>query len=569
LAKRKQQKGREASAATTQRIVKTAAPAAPETKWIALAIAAATIIVYWRASGFAFVPFDDNEYVYDNPVVLRGLTFDGLIWAFKGIHVANWHPLAWISHLFDVSLFGPNAGGHHVVSVLIHALSSSILFFALQRLTGAKWPSAIVAALFALHPLHVESVAWVSERKDVLSGLFWNLSLLIYAKYVRRKEATAYRWLLVVFGLALLSKQMVITLPFVLLLLDWWPLRRPLAWMEKLPMIGMTAIFSVIVFFAQREGPMAALTIPFPDRIQNAMLSYMRYLGRMFWPTSLTAFYPYPKSMPEPLVAVAAVVLIAVTAAAWWLRDKAPYFLVGWLWYLGTLVPVIGIIQVGQQSHADRYSYIPLVGIFIAIVWGVYDLVASKPALLRAAGVAAAVILLVLAAVTWHQVGYWRNGETLFAHALEVTQNNALAECNLGVSLNQQNRSSEAIPHFQRAVALDPRYTNAWVNLGNGLARNDRIPEAIKAWESALKIESGLPDVRNNLGVAYMRTRNIPQAMEQFKAAVAVDPNFVPGLVSLARIYGESGDQAQARAYWERVLAIEPENEQARRALGR
>jgi Flp pilus assembly protein TadD len=374
-----------------------------------------------------------------------------------------------------------------------------------------------------------------------------------------------------------MSKQTVVTLPFVLLLLDWWPRRRIVdgatfreSLIEKVPLFAMTAIASVVIFLVQRGTPMSAFSaIPVIIRLENAALSYARYLGRTLWPSSLAIFYPYEQSIPAGLAAGAAILILAITITAWVLRSKVPYLLLGWLWYLGTLVPMIGIVQVGQQSHADRYTYLPLIGIFIAAAWAVYEFAAGKPSRLRAITAVAAAVLVALSVVTWRQLGHWRNGETLFAHAIEVTGDNAVAECDLGMALNLQRRSGEAIPHFERAVRIDPKYVDAWVNLGNALARNGRVDEASVAWRSALRYNPALPDVRNNLGVAYMRSGNLPQAVEQFKRAVETDPRFVPALLNLGRVSMQSGDSTAARGYFARVREIDPGNEEAASALAK
>jgi hypothetical protein len=407
---------------------------APATLLLSAALFVSTLAVYWRVRSFGFVSYDDNEYVYDNEVVRRGLTWDGVRWAFSGAHAGNWHPLTWISHMLDVSLFGVTPGPQHLVSVLIHVASSVILFIAVARMTGAMARSATVAALFALHPLHVQSVAWISERKDVLCALFGMICLLIYASLARRWSAGTYIALLFAFACGLLSKSMLVTLPFVLLLLDFWPLRRlrnaaelRSRTIEKIPLLLLSAAASIVTYLAQRATAMRTLNdIPFALRIENAILSYGRYLVKTVRPSRLAVFYPYNDTPSAARVAIVAAFLIGITLAAWKWRSIHPSLLVGWFWYLGMLVPVIGLIQVGGQSYADRYTYLPLIGIFMAVVWGVADFVLPLPTLKRPLIIATAAVLIACAIVTWMQIGIWANDETLFRRSAVSTLHNAV-----------------------------------------------------------------------------------------------------------------------------------------------
>ncbi len=418
----------------------TRSPAQPgSTAWLAAGLSLSTLIVYWRVGTFGFVTYDDNEYVYQNAVVRRGLTFDGIRWAFSGVHSSNWHPLTWMSHMLDVSLFGVAPGPQHIVSVLIHIASTVMLFLALARMTGAVARSATVAALFALHPLHVQSVAWIAERKDVLCALFGTICLLIYASLVRQWSIRKYIWVLVAFTLGLLSKQMLVTLPFVLLLLDYWPLKRlrNLAELrnrtvEKIPLFVLSAAASVVAYLAQRGTALRTLEeVPLGLRIENAVLSYALYLLKTFWPTRLTVFHPYNTAPSLIRVLIVAMVLVAITCFAWWRRGSQPYLLTGWLWYVGMLIPVIGLIQVGGQGSADRYTYLPLIGIFIAVVWGVADLVQPRPELKNPLIVATAAVLIACAIATWIQIGVWANSETLFYQALTTVTAPTLQDAEL------------------------------------------------------------------------------------------------------------------------------------------
>jgi tetratricopeptide (TPR) repeat protein len=541
------------------------AAAAPVVPWIALALAILTLGVYWKTTSYAFIPFDDNEYVYKNDVVLRGLTGEGFAWAFEGAHAANWHPLTWLSHMLDVDLFGVDPGKHHRTGVFLHVLATLLLFHLLQKLTGDPWRSGFVAALFALHPLHVESVAWVSERKDTLSGVFWILTTLAYVRWVRRPTTGGYVLMAAMFILGLLSKQMLVTLPFTLLLLDYWPLRRPLSWKlvtEKIPLFALTAIASIVVYLAQRGSAVTSTeALPLGTRIANAVLSYGRYLEKTFWPRGLAIFYPYDMSIPAASVAAVLILLVAISAFAVWRLRAQPSFAVGWFWYLGTLVPVIGIVQIGAQSHADRYTYIPLIGLFIALAW--------LPIPRNAGAVLGALAIAVLTVVTARQINYWQDGITLFRHAVAVTKDNAVAHATLGMALLEQQAEDEAIGHFREAVRLKPDELQARINLGNLYARRQRIPEAMHEWEESLKLDAALPDVRNNLGVAYASMGRFDEARAQFTKAIELDPAFAPAYVSLGRLSATLGDRVAARSWFERALAIDPYFDEAREELGR
>jgi len=571
--------------AQKQRKGRAARPAAPRpspakltvTPWIAAALFFSTLIVYWRASSFAFVTYDDNEYVYHNDVVSRGLTVDGIRWAFAGVHSGNWHPLTWISHMLDVSLFGVNAGPQHFISVFIHAASTVVLFIALTRMTCAIARSATVAALFALHPLHVQSVAWIAERKDVLCALFGVICLLLYASLARQWSTRKYIWLLIVFTLGLLSKQMLVTLPFVLLLLDFWPLQRlqnaaemRSRVIEKIPLFFLSATASIVVYLAQRGVAVQTLAeVPLGLRVENAILSYGRYLLNTIWPSRLAIFYPYDFAPSAALVALVAILLAGITVLAWRRRNAQPYLLTGWLWYLGMLIPVIGLIQVGTQSYADRYTYLPLIGVFLALVWVVADLVSTRPGLKQPLIAATTAVLLACAILTWIQLGFWADGETLFRHALAVTHENSLANNELGMALNEQLRFDDAIPYFREAVRIRPGYVDARVNLGNNLARRGQVTGAIKQWEEAVKLAPKEPDVHNNLGIAYVATGHLEEGQKQFRMALDADPRFVPAMISQARLAASRGDVAAARRELLRAQAIDPDNDQIRSELAK
>lgn len=490
---------------------------------VALGLAALTLAVYWQATGFEFVNYDDHRYVTENTRVLNGLTIENVRWAFTTFEFSNWHPLTWLSHMLDVTLHGREPGGHHLTSIILHAINGALLMILLVRMTGAPWRSAMVAMLFALHPLHVESVAWVSERKDVLSTCFGLLTMLAYVRYAmsraapdegrpgsnRRRSTLFYILTLLFFALSLMSKPMLVTLPFVLLVLDWWPLRRvrsPRDWMrliiEKTPLAAMSVASCIITIAAQRQGEAVRdLTqVPLAQRLGNAVVAYSEYLWQTIWPADLIMFYPQPAggwATGRIVIAIAALTAITV-ACAIASRRKNHAALAGWLWFLGTLVPVIGLVQVGAQSHADRYTYVPLIGVFIMVVWSVQAIPASKQ---RLAAILATAILGALACVTWVQTGYWRDSMTLATHALNVNEHNLIAQINLGNALAEVQRYDEAIEHLERATQIDPVSPQAWHNLGFAYAQAARREEAIEAYRMAITYRPDFADNYLNIGL--------------------------------------------------------------------
>ncbi len=493
---------------------------------VLLLLAGAVLAAFLPLAGAEFISFDDNRYVVENYYVRSGLTWEGMRWAFVSLgYSSNWHPLTWLSHMLDVELYDLWAGGHHLTSVLIHLAVAWLLYLAVAGMTGAAWPSALVAALFAVHPLRVESVAWVAERKDVLSGAFWWGAVLAYGWYARRPGAGRYGLVALLMGLGLMAKPMLVTLPFVLLLLDFWPLGRmgtgsgagsversgtvpvpslrrtgvslAVLFLEKLPLLLLSAASSAVTWLAQERG--GALTsldvLPLAERGANALGAWTAYLGKAAWPAGLSILYPYPRLGPGAAkTAAAALLLSAAAAAAWAYRRRRPYLATGWFWYLGTLVPVIGLVQVGRQVMADRYTYIPLTGVFIAAVWLVGDLTKRGPAGRLAPVVAAAGAAVVVAwtAAARVQADHWRGSQTLFEHALEVDAANPLAEFNLGLALKKKGRAAEAVRHYVRALGLDPGYEAAANNLRFTLYAGETAGRRGKAaaWPAGLEAEA-------------------------------------------------------------------------------
>ena len=549
----------------------------PELRWkilIGLSLAVLTMMIFMQVSGFEFVRYDDDAYITENPVVGNGLSPEGIRWAFTSFEKGNWHPLTWLSHMLDVQWFGLDAGRHHQVSLLFHILNTLILFAVLQSMTGALWKSGFVAALFALHPLHVESVAWVAERKDVLSTFFFLLTLLAYARYARRPGWWNYSFVAVLFALGLLSKPMVVTLPFVLLLLDFWPLERFRSevrggdesadgaagagmisriktnrglLLEKIPLFALSAAACFVTVIAQQKAMKALEVVPLDFRILNALVAYAEYLYRGFVPVDLAVLYPYPGSIPPWQALVSAAVLIAVTALVI-VRRKTPALMVGWFWYLGTLVPVIGLVQVGVQAMADRYTYIPFIGLFILLTWFVDDVSARVPHRKAVLASAALLILAGLSVATVSQTGYWVNSEVLFEHALQATKDNYVIHCNLGAYFAGQAREADAIRHYNEALRIKPDDVDTHYNLANVLARQAKCPEAIAHYREAVKNAPDSIMARNNMAICLIQTGDRQAAIEQFQEILRLKPEFEPASRNLAMLRAQETMKKTAAA---------------------
>ena len=511
-----------------------------------------TVALYVPALKNGFVNYDDPAYVTQNPQVAEGLTARSLAWAFASTAEANWHPLTWISHMLDVQAFGMSPEGHHAQSVFWHAVNVVLLFLLLTKATGFAGRSAVVAALFAAHPLNVESVAWIAERKTVLCTFFFLLALGAYGWYAKRPRAGRYLLVAIVFALALIAKPMAITLPFALLLIDFWPLQRFPATsferlsIEKIPLFLLSVGSAVITVYAQRAGGAVGSDqlLPLPIRCKNAIFSYWIYLQKAVWPSRLAVFYPHPEASLELWkVVAAAVVLIGITALFWRLRQRR-YLMVGWLWFLGTLVPVIGIVQVGRQAWADRYAYIPLWGLFVIAVW-LASAAANRFSLSRAAQVAVASAVLLACSVATHiQIGYWRNSYALFTHAIEVTQANPIAEGNLGSALMEMGRPDLAQAHLERAIQLMPTLAAAHYNLGMLWHRENELEKAAAEYQLAARYASDqreAPQSHNNLGVLLSQTGRKDEAAAQFTQAISANPQEQNSLIGRGMIEYDSG----------------------------
>jgi tetratricopeptide (TPR) repeat protein len=502
--------------------------------WICLLLLAAIFGVYAQSRQFAFVNYDDPDYVTNNPHVRQGITADGALWALTSTEAANWFPVTRLSHMLDVQLFGMDAGWHHLVSVLIHAAASLLLFLFLARATGARAPSAFVAFVFALHPLHVESVAWVAERKDVLCALFWFLASWAYVRGMRAL-------VIVAFVLGLMSKPMIVTLPLTLLLLDVWPLKRGLRVREKLPLFALAAAGAVVTIVVQKAG--GAVNPAALFGLGNALVSYLVYVAKTFWPAGLAVFYPYPEQLALWRVALAVAALAAISWQAIRLRGVRPYLAVGWFWFLATLLPVIGIVRAGEQARADRYMYVPMVGLAVMIGWGGADLLRRWPRLRAALAIGACAAC---AGAAWAQAGYWRNSETLFAHALEVTTDNYIAEHNLGTYLTDQpGRLPEAVAHLERAVQLRPESGQAHSDLGIALAgTTGRLEDAIAEFRTAMRLrpDSEVPHI--NMANALAQAGRLKEAEAEYETALRMQPEAAGVKDHLARVTAEMHFQA-------------------------
>jgi protein O-mannosyl-transferase len=530
-------------------------------QWLTAGICICLAVLTWAVFGQTlrhdFVNYDDPRYVYQNTRITSGLNIPGIAWAFTHIHSENWHPLTTITHMLDCSLYGLKAGGHHFSNVLFHTVAVVLLFLLLQQMTGALWKSAFVAAVFAIHPLHVESVAWVAERKDVLSGVFFMLTLLAYVHYTCAPSTWRYVIVAFVFALGLMSKPMLVTAPFVLLLLDYWPLGRIAdersypgyqllsLLVEKIPLIALSAVSSVVTFVVQRGAIGLTEQLPMLPRVNNALVSYLIYVRQMFWPANLAVFYPHPENRLSPWeISLALAVLIGVTTAAAILRKKAPYFIMGWFWYLGMLVPVIGLVQVGWQGHADRYTYLPQIGLYIAGTWAFADLTASWRRR-RVFQIAAA--LLVVAALSCSasiQTSYWRNSETLFTHTLAVTKHNDVAENNLGIIFLQNGRLDDAISRLQAAIDLRSENGPAHNNLAKALLQKGRVAEAMVHYHKFLEIEPENVEARNILGTALIQQGRIREAIEQWQEAETIEPENGNAASNLAWVFATCPDDS-------------------------
>lgn len=594
---------------------------------ICLFLVVATLAVYWQVLDNDFVHYDDDAYVTENLRVQKGVTFDNLTWAATSSLASNWHPLTWISHMIDCQFYGLNPKGHHLTSLLFHVANTLLLLLIFVRMTGALWQSSFVAALFALHPLHVESVAWVAERKDVLSTFFMMLTLWAYLLYVKKGKVWRYLLVVLFFVFGLMSKPMLVTLPFVLLMLDFWPLGRlglirdtrnevtgqqadegpnifQLLW-EKVPFFALAVGSSIVTFIVQERGGAVKLLEMYSiqTRIINAFVAYIEYIVNMIWPVKLVVLYPHPgNSLPIWKGVVTGLVMVLITVLVIRKARKIPYLAVGWFWYIVTLIPVIGIVQVGSQAMADRYTYITLIGLFVIIAWGANDLLSKWLHREKSFGTLAAILLPILIVLTWKQVQYWENSFTLYKHTLKHTSNNfiiynnlgkvyndsgkykeaieaykqstriapdyAMAHSNLGVSYNDLGKYKEAIEACRKAIWINPDYAKAYFNLSVAYGESGKYEEAIEACRKAIEIDPDYAMAHSNLGVAYGVLGMYKEAIEKFKQAIEIDPDDVMAHSNLGYAYLSSSMHKEAIEAYKQAIGIEPDSAKAHFGLG-
>jgi Tfp pilus assembly protein PilF len=555
---------------------------------VCLFLVIATFFVYWQVRNFSFVNYDDHQYVTENRNVQDGLTLKSIAWAFTTVHMSNWHPLTWLSHMLDYQLYGMNPGKHHLTNVLFHILNTLLLFLVFRRMTGELWKSGFVAALFALHPLHAESVAWIAERKDVLSTFFWMLTMWCYALYVEHSERDRYLLVVLFFILGLLAKPMLVTLPFILLLFDYWPLNRfqfgssgdgsyskqksfnfGLIW-EKIPLFLLSTASCVVTYSVQQSG--GAVTtldaIPFNIRIANAVLSYVSYIGKIVWPYKLAVLYPYPEAMPFWEVTGACLVLVFISLLSIGLIRKSPYFAVGWCWFLGALVPVIGLVQVGLQAMADRYTYVPLIGLSIIIAWGVPDILAGLRHKRIIFAIFTIFVILAIMIFTWFQVSRWKNSITIFENAIDVTKNNYVAHHKLGEALAVQGETGKAIRHYSEALRIKPDFIAPHLNIGVTLRETGKLNEAIDHFSTVLRLKSDSVEARYELAITLEKRGDIDEAVSHYKETLKINPKYSKAHYNLGNILIKRGKIKEAFTHFAEAIRISPDYAEAYNKIG-
>ncbi len=557
-----------------------------------------TLALFWPASTFDFIQFDDGVYVFQNTHVNTGVTIAGVKWAFTKIYIGNWHPLTWISHMVDCNIFGMFPGGHHLTNVLLHTVNTLLLFLLLQRVTRSTGASFVVAGLFGWHPAHVESVAWIAERKDVLSTLFFLLTLIAYVRYTAeppktRRRKVYYGSSLLFLALGLMSKQMLVTLPCVLLLMDFWPLGRiakcglrsaepdgavqahreeplPRILLEKIPFFALACAACVATLLAQGTGAIRTTAdVPLGLRALNALTAYAKYIGEAFWPANLSIYYLLPGAVEKAPAILAALLLVAISFVAFRLRSRMPWLAVGWLWFLGTLVPVIGLVQVGSQAMADRYTYIPYIGLFIAVVWSINWLAALSglPPVARTA--LGGLVLVVCIGLTHRQLAFWRDDISLFSHAVEATPNSYFAEFELGAAFEKADRVDEAVKHYSVTLQLNPLYEPARFRLGLAQMKQGKLDEAAVQFSEALKRDPNSEVLHNSLGVVFARQGRNAEAITEFKEAMRIAPDYLQPYVNCGDALQKLGKYPEALTNYYRAQALAPDAPEALDKLAR
>ena len=554
---------------------------------VCLALVVITLAVYLQAGNHEFLSFDDTQYVTRNPHVSSGINGKNIVWAFTSVDAFNWHPVTWLSHMADAQLYGLNPRGHHVTNVIIHIVSSLLLLLFLLRCTGSLWQSSFVAFLFALHPLHVESVAWVAERKDVLSALFWFLTLFFYSEYVAQQKTGLYLLALFSFIVGLMSKPMLVTLPLVMCLMDYWPLDRyrrdeqeqrphhragkllPIL-KEKIPFLACSLLSMIITLYAQnRGGAVIGLNvISFRLRTENALIAYVNYIIKTLWPSDLAVYYPFPPTISLWHVFGSLFVLLLISAASILARRRYPFFAVGWFWFLVTLVPVIGLVQVGRQSMADRYSYLPQTGLFIMAAWGVPLLINKMRYRKGILALLASTVIIASTALTWQQLGYWRDSISLYRHTLQVTSDNYLIHYNLGVDLAEKGDLDSAIQNYRAALRISPNYSEAHNNLGLALAQKGDLDVAIQEYQVTLRLSPNDVKVHYNLGNVLAQKGNLDAAIREYQIALQIDPGNADAHISLGNALAQKGSPEAAIREYRIATRINPDNFDSHNNLG-
>ena len=530
-----------------------------QTLIVYIVLTVVTLAVFWQVNQYDFINFDDNVYVTQNSHIHSGLTPEGVRWAFSTQYLGLWNPLVWLSFMFDYQIYGLNAGGYHLTNRVLHLLSTLLLFWLFNRMTGAVWKSAFVAAIFAFHPLHVESVAWISERKDVLSAFFWMLTLCLYVYYTEKPVIIRYLLVLFSFVCALMSKPMVVTLPVIMIILDYWPLERfqskkgkLILWQlkEKIPFFILSAALVIITLHSPQNTALRTLynifgqpkEFPLFSRIANALVSYVTYLEKTFWPHDMAIFYPFPSQIPVWQVIGASLLILIITTAVIVMIKRLPYLFVGWMWYTITIAPIIGIIQISAYAMADHYHYLPSVGIAVMLAWGIPSLIKSEEIRKKILCPAGMIFLGIMAFLTWQQCGYWKNSITLFSHALQVTKDNYLAHNNLGLALLAEGKSVEAINHFNKAIRITPDCAGFYSNRGIAYTNLGQYKLAIEDYNKSIRITPDYADAYNNRGIAYFRLGKYQMAIEDYNEAIRMQPNDARAYNNRATVYFLQGN---------------------------
>ena len=543
---------------------------------IAFGLTVITLATYWQVRSYEFINLDD-VYITENPYFQAGLTTESIKRAFTTTMQAGyWLPLTWLSHLSDFELYGNNSGQHHLTNLFFHILNVLLLFFVFKKMTGELWKSGFIAVLFAIHPLHVESVAWVAERKDVLSAFFWFLTMYAYYFYVKSPDIGRYFLIIILFISGLMSKPMLVTLPFVLILFDYWPLKRfqnlksARIYLEKAPLFILAIIASVITFIAQQNaGAVNSLNVlPAHIRVENALVSYLTYLIKMIWPSDLAVLYPHPLLLPPWKVALSLAILTAISLFAIRTVKQHPYFIVGWLWYLGVLLPVIGLVQSGVQALADRFTYIPLIGIYIVIAWGMPAILSQWRFRNVACAVTATAVLSMLLVTSWLQVRLWKDSITLYEHTLSHTSGNYLIHDHLGAALREKNNPAKAILHFKKAIQINPAYVSAYNNLGAVLAEQGQFDDAIRYYSESLEINPNYSPAHYNLAMALSKKGRIKEAVNHYSEVLRINPHNAEAHNNYGAILAEQGNIDAAAWHFSEALRLKPDYSQAHHNMG-